>query len=108
MALPVFSGEFSYVQEVIVMMAAVSNTPAWYGKEEAECFEKIKELAKRFPQATALVIEMEGSSQVLIECREELTNTQNMQISRFNKERNGLLVDYVTEDEHIEGKRYPL
>ena len=90
------------------MIIATNNVPAWYSKEEIECFEKIKELARTFPSATALVIEIEGSIQILIECKEELPPAQNMKISQFNKERNGLFVDYVTEDEQVEGKRYPL
>ena len=86
------------------MSIETNSVPVWYNKEEAECFEKVKALAKRIPSA---MVDPE-ESHVVIECVKALSTDEILCISDFNKECPELLVSYAYESDHTKGKRYPL
>ena len=89
------------------MMAAVNNTPAWYSKEEAKCFEKVKELARKILSAKSVIVDPE-EIHIVIECRTALSTDDILLICDFNEECPEVPVSYAYESDRVKGKRYDL
>lgn len=89
------------------MSITANSVPAWYSKEEIECFEKIKTLAKKIPATKCIIVDPE-ESHVVIECRTKLSTDEILTIADFNGEGPEVPVSYAYERDRVEGKRYNL
>ena len=90
------------------MGIAANNIPDWYNKEEVECFEKIRELARSLPSATDILVEHEGSIEVILELKRSASEEEIGKISDFNRGMHELFIEFVYQNEKVKGKRYGL
>lgn len=86
-------------------MTFMNTYPAHLNEEERKCFDEIRDLARKIPNAHSIIMEDEGTKYFLLEIdTDKLGKEYDVLFDEFNDGTKPLMLDYVYDYQNTTGE----